>query len=83
MLSLTCRDSVQREGVPVGSLAGRVFPGATGEDDCIPIYTLIWGVKVAFGSAVGRMPECRTTRAAKSPFFHSIWLDLTVLALSF
>lgn len=68
----------------MGSLSGQIFPGATGdEDDCIPIYTLIWGVKVAFGSAVGRMPECRITRAAKSPFFHSIWLDLTVLAPSF
>lgn len=29
------------------------------------------------------MPERRLTRAAKSPLFHSIWLDLTVLAQSF
>lgn len=49
---------------------------------CIP-FTHQSGVKVAFGSAVGRMPACRITRTAKSQYLYSIWLGLTVLAQSF
>lgn len=69
-------------GAPVGLFMGQVVAGASDEDVCLP-FTHQSGVKVAFGSAVGRMPACRIAGAAKSPYLHSIWLDLMVLAQSF
>lgn len=67
---------------PVGLFMGQVVAGASDKDVCLP-FTHQSGVKVAFGSAVGRMPTCQIAGAAKSPYLHSIWLDLTVLAQSF